>query len=182
LQAVSFTTIYKDLADLAKLRPLGIGFSWRRLLAASTILKHASSDFAAYLFLLPQGQLGVGVSSGLVIPAIVHLTRSAIESHSAALQATGQHHQQSPTHAHLLLDIVNKFNSVAVSRESHRFVLHCHHPHPTSAAFFYSSTCWCFIILVLTSAGTMPNTHLGFSFSKTKVPTRLPTAALFSPS
>ena len=110
-----FTALYKDLSDLAKLRPLGIGFSWRRLLA-STVLKHASSDFAAYL--LPQGQLGVGIPGG--IDTIVHLTRSAVESNIAALQAAGQ----SPTHALLLLDIVNMFNSV--SRESCRFVLNRH--------------------------------------------------------
>jgi hypothetical protein len=90
-----FTALHKDPTNLVKLCPLGIGFSWRRLLA-STILKHLSSDFAAYL--LPQGQLGVGVPGGL--DTIVHLTRAAIESHIADLQAAGC----SPTHALLLLD------------------------------------------------------------------------------
>jgi hypothetical protein len=73
----------KTLQNFA--RPLGIGFSWRRLLA-STVLKHASSsNFAApYLRLVPQGQLGVGVPAG-GIDTIVHLIRSAVESNIAAL-------------------------------------------------------------------------------------------------
>jgi hypothetical protein len=82
-----FTALNKDLTDLAKLRPLlGIGFFGAASLLASTVLKHASSDFAANL--LTQGQLGVGAPGN--VDTIVHLTHSTIESHVAALLAAGR--------------------------------------------------------------------------------------------
>ena len=110
-----FLALHKSPTDPLKLRPIGIGTCFRRLLCAVS-LAHLSDDFAAHL--LPGGQLGVGVHGGL--DTIVQLSRAMLESYITRPLSAGL----PPSHAMLLLDLTNMFN--AVSRESARSALADH--------------------------------------------------------
>ena len=107
-----FLALHKSTTDPLKLRPIGIGTCFRRLLCTIS-LAHLTNDFAAHL--LPGGQLGVGIHGG--IETIVHLSRTMLEQYISRPLAAGT----APSHAMLLLDIVNMFNSI--SRESVRHEL-----------------------------------------------------------
>lgn len=107
--------MHKSPTDPLKLRLIGIGTCFRRLLCAVS-LAHLSDDFAAHL--LPGGQLGVGVHGGL--DTIVQLSRAMLESYITRPLSAGL----PPSHAMLLLDLTNMFN--AVSRESARSALADH--------------------------------------------------------
>lgn len=135
-RATYFVALHKDKTDLSKLRPIGVGTAYRRLMG-SIIMRHMSHDFASYL--TPQGQLGVGIRGGL--DTLVHLTQVMLDKYITSLQKQGK----SPTHALLLLDITNMFN--AVSRESARATLLKHPAFRKLVPFFdllYSepNRCW----------------------------------------
>jgi len=131
-----FLALHKSPTDPLKLRPIGIGTSFRRILCAVS-LAHLSTDFAAHL--LPGGQLGIGVHGG--IDTIVHLCRAMLESYiSRPLSAN-----LPPSHVMLLLDLTNMFNSV--SRESARATLAKHDVFQSLLPLFDllyddANTCW----------------------------------------
>ncbi len=89
----SFLAMCKDPNDHDKLRPLGIGSSFRRISAALAI---TVLGFDAAEFLLPQGQFGIGVPSGL--DCITHSTMADLERH---LDSTA------PTRALLMLSLIH---------------------------------------------------------------------------
>jgi hypothetical protein len=126
-----FLALHKDPNDPEKLRPLGIGTAFRRISAALAI---TMLGFDAAEFLLPQGQFGIGIPSGL--DYIIHTTMADIERYLSL---------SSPTRALLMLDIINMFN--AVSREACRSVLERNDKFRALLPFFdmlYSSNnlCW----------------------------------------
>jgi hypothetical protein len=126
-----FLALHKDPDDHDKIRPLGIGSAFRRISAALAI---TVLGFDAAEFLLPQGQFGIGIPSGLDF--IIHSTMADLERH---LNPTA------PTRALLMLDIVNMFN--AVSREACRSVLETNDKFSALIPFFdmlYSNNnlCW----------------------------------------
>jgi hypothetical protein len=107
-----FLALHKDPDDLAKLRPIGIGTAWRRIVG-STIAAIFADDFASLL--LPYGQFGVAVSGG--IDFMFHLATAQFDNFiTKPLQA-----DKPPTRALLLLDIVNMFNQL--SRDAARDAL-----------------------------------------------------------
>jgi hypothetical protein len=126
-----FLALHKDPNNLQKLCQIGIGSALCRITAvlAITVL---SGDAAQ--FLLPQGQQGIGIPSGLDF--VIHSTMADLEQHLSI---------NAPTWALLLLDIVNMFNTV--SRKACHSVLVAHDKFSTLIPFFdiiYSvnNPCW----------------------------------------
>lgn len=110
LVATHVVALHKDPNNLAKLRPLGIGSSLRRV--ACTAAAHALRDTFAQHF-VPAGQYGVRLSGGIVFAL-----------HTTTLQIERYVEQPNPSRALLMLDITNMFN--AVSRDACRHELTKH--------------------------------------------------------
>lgn len=108
-----FLALHKDTLDPLKLRPIGIGTAFRRIIG-SIIMAHHNESFAAHL--LPAGQLGVGISGGINV--IAHLTQLLVSRHVADPSRC--------TRVLIALDIVNMFN--ACSRETCRSSILKHFP------------------------------------------------------
>ena len=106
-----FMALHKDPDDPTKLRPIGMGSAYRRILG-KYIMEHFGSQFAA--FLLPVGQFGIALKGGLDL--ILHMTRANIDRYL--------NRRQHPSRLLLLLDITNMFNSC--SRASVRDLLADH--------------------------------------------------------
>ena len=111
-----FTALHKDKNNHENVRPLGIGTAYRRVTAASVISAQAA-DFAE--FLLPQGQFGINIPSGL--DYIIHSTYTDLERF---VTFDPDDTSKLPTRAVLFLDIANMFN--AISRDACRSVLQSH--------------------------------------------------------
>ena len=107
-----FLALHKDPDDLTKLRPIGIGTAWRRIVG-SLIATIFADDFASLL--LPFGQFGVAVSGG--IDFMSHLATAQFDNFIAKPLKAGK----APTRALLLLDIINMFNQL--SRDAARDAL-----------------------------------------------------------
>jgi hypothetical protein len=112
LRSNRFIAFHKDPNDLTKLRPIGIGTAYRRIVGA-LITATFSADFAT--FLLPQGQMGIAVHGG--IDFLIHSAQTQLDHYIQQPLANGQH----PHRALLLLDIENMFNET--SREAAKEVL-----------------------------------------------------------
>ena len=108
-----FLALHKDALNPLKLRPLGIGTAFRRIIG-SIIMAHHNESFAAHL--LPAGQVGVGISGGINV--IAHLTQLLVSRHVSDPAMR--------TRVLIALDIVNMFN--ACSRETCRASLQRHFP------------------------------------------------------
>jgi hypothetical protein len=99
-----FLALSKDSTDNTKLRPIGIGTAWRRLCSA-ILTCHLRDTFASLL--LPEGQFGMGVRSGLdfiIHTALAQYGSSIADRLSQALP---------PSRACLLLDLTNCWNQVS---------------------------------------------------------------------
>jgi hypothetical protein len=94
-----FLALHEAPNNLDKVRPSGTGSALRRLCAACAITV-LGADAAEHP--LKQGQLGIGIPSGLDF--VIHSTMADVERH---LNPTA------PTRAMLLLNIVNMFNAVS---------------------------------------------------------------------
>lgn len=111
-----FFALHKDPNDPDKLRPIGIGTAYRRLLGV-VIMAHLKAAFATYL--LPFGQFGIGIKGG--INFILHSTLAQLQCYVAPEDGT------IPTRALVLLDLKNMFNEC--SRKT------CRHTLATTQAF-----------------------------------------------
>ena len=78
-----FLALHKDPDGLKKVRPLGTGSALCRLSTASAI---TVTGHDAAKFLLPQGQFGIGIPSGLDF--MIHSTMTNIERQLKPSSAT----------------------------------------------------------------------------------------------
>ena len=116
-----FMALHKDPRDPSKLRPIGMGSAYRRILG-KYIMEYFGHQFAA--FLLPVGQYGIALRGGLDF--ILHMTRANIDRYL--------NKPNDPTRVLLLLDIKNMFNSC--SRAAVRDLLATHQAFRPLLPFF----------------------------------------------
>ena len=110
--SIHFFALHKDMANLDKLRPIGIGTALRRT-AATIALTHTCHDIEPLL--TQQGQYGINTSGGVDFTA--HLTQQQIDRY-----ITTTTNDSPPSRALVLLDLTNMFN--ACSRTRCREILH----------------------------------------------------------
>jgi hypothetical protein len=115
LRSNRFIAFHKDPSDPTKLRPIGIGTAYRRVIGALITSTYAP-DFAQLL--LPQGQVGIAVKGGIEL--LIHSAQIQLNQY---IQQPIDNHQH-PQRALLLLDIVNMFNET--SRDCAKDVLLSH--------------------------------------------------------
>ena len=104
LRSNRFIAFHKDPNDPTKLRPIGIGTAYRRIVGA-LITTTFATDFAT--FLLPQGQVGIAVHGG--IEFLIHSAQAQLDHYIQQPIANANN----PHRALLLLDIVNMFNETS---------------------------------------------------------------------
>jgi hypothetical protein len=148
-----FLALHKDLDDLTKLRPIGIGTVWRRLIGA-IITTTLGSEFSKIL--ITEGQFGVAVKGG--IEYLIHTAQAQFDQYITQPSANGA----SPDRALIILDIVNMFNSV--SRDAAREFLQEHQQFHCILPYFdlmYANSNRCYF---LTPTGTLDffTQHEGF--------------------
>jgi hypothetical protein len=100
----SFLAVHNDPDNPDKLRPIGIGSAWRWL-SSAVITALFSNTFAE--FLLPQGQFGMSMRSGLNFMA--HTATCQFDSF---ITKPFSNHLP-PDRASLLIDLVNCWNQVS---------------------------------------------------------------------
>jgi hypothetical protein len=123
-----FIALHKDLHNLDKIRACATQHITAAL--AITVLGYDPAEF-----LLPQGQFGTGIPSGLDL--ITHSTMADLEQHL---------NPHSPTRALLPLDIIKRIN--AVSHKACRSMLENHELFCVLLPLFnmlcsVNNTCWC---------------------------------------
>ena len=106
-----FLALHKDLANLEKLRPIGIGIALRRL-AAKTALVHMTD--AIRPILLKGGQYGIQTPGG--VDFVAQTTTAAVHQYIHC-----DREENLPTRSLLLLDLHNMFNNT--SRTAARAIL-----------------------------------------------------------
>jgi hypothetical protein len=99
-----FLALHKDKTNLDKLRPIGIGTTWRRL--ASSILTITFADTFAGL-LLPEGQFGLTIRGGLDF--LVHSANCQFETFITTPTANNL----PPQRAAILIDLINCWNQMS---------------------------------------------------------------------
>jgi hypothetical protein len=104
LRSNRFIAFHKDPDHLTKLRPIGIGTAYRRIIGALIFTTYAE-DFAS--FLLPHGQMGIAARGG--IEFLIHTAQAQLD-HCMQQPLLKGHH---PQRALLLLDIINMFNKTS---------------------------------------------------------------------
>ena len=118
--SIHFFALHKDLNNLNKLRPIGIGTALRRT-AATIALTLTHNDIEP--FLTQQGQYGINTSGGVNFTA--HLTQQQIDKYITTTDdATTDNTTKPPSRALVLLDLTNMFN--ACSRSRCREILQSH--------------------------------------------------------
>ena len=103
--SIHFFALHKDMNNLNKLRPIGIGTALRRA-AATIALSLTSNDIEPLL--TQQGQYGINTSGGVDFTA--HLTQQHIDRYITKDNSTP------PSRALILLDLTNMFNACSRSR------------------------------------------------------------------
>ena len=109
-----FLALHKDLNNLEKLRPIGIGTAIRRV-AAKTALVHLTEDIKPIL--LKGGQYGIQIPGG--VDFVAQTTAMAVRRFIDRNQNTNNNNQpieqdpNPPSRALLLLDLTNMFNNVS---------------------------------------------------------------------
>ena len=103
--SIHFFALHKDMNNLNKLRPIGIGTALR-CAAATIALSLTSNDIKPLL--TQQGQYGINTSGGVDFTA--HLTQQHIDRYITKDNSTP------PSRALILLDLTNMFNACSRSR------------------------------------------------------------------
>ena len=113
-----FLALHKDLSNLEKLRPIGIGTAIRRV-AAKTALVHVTEHISPIL--LKGGQYGIQIPGG--VDVVAQTTAAAVRKFITRQNDTKDTtSNQPPTRSLLLLDLTNMFNNVSRT-EARRILL-----------------------------------------------------------
>jgi len=113
-ESVSF---YKKPPSLEDIRPIGIGIAWRRLASAHAV--NVTRDSAA-TYLAPT-QFAIGLSSGMDF--ITHTVETQVQRFITKSPSS----TSPPSRVLLVLDLVNMFNNVSMTRA--REIIHAQFPH-----------------------------------------------------